>query len=241
MHLSSAIMSSASSTSRSPIRIAPSIVSADFGRLAEEVRAAEAGGADWIHVDVMDGRFVPNITIGLPVVRALRKVTRVPLDVHLMITEPERYVDAFCDAGADYVTVHVEACIPLHRTMEQIRSRGAHPGIALNPATSEEALRYSIEQVDVVLVMSVSPGFGGQSFIPSVVPKIAAIRKMIDASGRGVALELDGGVDATNAEAAARAGARVLVAGHAVFAKDDYSRAIGSLREAAERGATMPA
>ena len=226
------------STPPSGIRIAPSILSADFGRLAEEVRAAEAGGADWIHVDVMDGRFVPNITVGLPVVRALRRVTKVPLDVHLMIEQPERYVDAFCDAGADYVTVHVEACIPLHRTIEQIRARGKHPGVALNPATSEEALRYSIEHVDLVLVMSVSPGFGGQSFIRSVVPKIAAIRKLIDASGRAVELGIDGGIDPTNAETVVRAGARVLVAGTAVFAQDDYSRSIGALREAAARGAT---
>jgi len=226
----------ASSTSPSQLRIAPSILSADFGRLAEEVRAAEAGGADWIHVDVMDGRFVPNITVGLPVVRALRRVTKVPLDVHLMIEQPERYVDAFCDAGADYVTVHVEACIPLHRTIEQIRSRGKQPGIALNPATSEEALRYSIDHVDLVLVMSVSPGFGGQSFIRSVVPKIAAIRKMIDASGRAVELGIDGGIDSTNAEAVVRAGARVLVAGNAIFAQNDYSLAIGSLRKAGGRG-----
>ena len=227
------------STSPSPVRIAPSILSADFGHLAEEVRAAEAGGADWIHVDVMDGRFVPNITIGLPVVRALRTLTKVPLDVHLMIEEPERYVDAFCDAGADYVTVHVEACIPLHRTIEQIRSRGKHPGVALNPATSEETLRYSIEHVDLVLIMSVSPGFGGQSFIKSVVPKITAMRKLIDASGRAVELGVDGGIDPTNAETIARAGARVLVAGNAVFTQDDYSRAIGALRKAGDRGATL--
>ncbi len=226
------------STPPSRIRIAPSILSADFGRLAEEVRAAEEAGADWIHVDVMDGRFVPNITVGLPVVRALRRVTKVPLDVHLMIEQPERYVDAFCDAGADYVTVHVEACIPLHRTIEQIRSLGKHPGVALNPATSEEALRYSIEHVDLVLVMSVSPGFGGQSFIRSVVPKIAAIRKMIDASGRPVELGVDGGIDPTNADTVVRAGARVLVAGNAIFAQNDYSLAIGTLREAGERGAT---
>jgi ribulose-phosphate 3-epimerase len=161
----------------------------------------------------------------------------VPLDVHLMIEEPERYVDAFCDAGADYVTVHVEACIPLHRVIEQIRSRGKHPGIALNPGTSEETLRYSIERVDLVLVMTVSPGFAGQSFIRSVIPKITAIRMMINASGGAIELAVKGGLDPTHAEVAARAGARVLVSGNAVFALENCSQAIGALRTAGKRGA----
>jgi len=200
-----------------PTLIAPSILSADFGRLAEDVRAAEEAGADWIHVDVMDGRFVPNITLGPVIVSAVRRATKLPIDVHLMIVEPERYVDDFHNAGADGLTVHVEASPHLHRTLQHIRSLGARAGVVLNPSTSEESIRYVIDDVDLVLVMSVNPGFGAQSFIPSALPKIRAIRAMIDQAGRDVALEVDGGVSAATASAVVGAGARVLVAGSAVF------------------------
>lgn len=218
------------------ITIAPSILSADFGRLAEDVRAVESAGADWIHVDVMDGRFVPNITIGPLVVRALRKITRLRLDTHLMIVEPERYLEAFAEAGADGLTVHVEACTHLHRTVQQIRALGMKAGVVLNPSTSEDALKYVLDDVDLVLVMSVNPGFGGQSFIEGVLPKVAAIRKMIDASGRDIDLEIDGGISEETAERAVRAGARVLVAGNAVFTQPPYDQAIAKIRAAAEAG-----
>lgn len=202
---------------RCPAKIAPSLLSADFGRLAEEVRAVEAAGADWIHLDVMDGRFVPNLTIGPLVVRAVKEATALPLDVHLMIVEPEKYVAEFVKAGADVVSVHVEASPHLHRTLQQIRAAGAKAGVVLNPHTSEEAIRYVLGDVDLVLVMSVNPGFGGQSFIPSVLPKIAAIRRALDALGREVGLEVDGGVTPGNAGDIIAAGADVLVAGSAVF------------------------
>jgi len=217
------------------VRIAPSILSADFGRLAEEVRAAEAAGADWIHVDVMDGRFVPNITLGPLVVRAVRKVTKLPIDVHLMIVEPERYIGDFAAAGADGIAVHVETCPHLHRTLQQIRDAGKRPGIVMNPSTGEETIRYALGLADLVLVMSVNPGFGGQTFIREVLPKVRAVRAMIDASGREVDLEIDGGIaDDTIGEAAA-AGARVFVAGNAVFTKPDYAAAIAGLRSGAEQ------
>ncbi|MEO5728583.1 MAG: ribulose-phosphate 3-epimerase [Byssovorax sp.] len=200
-----------------PTLIAPSILSADFGRLAEEVRAAEEAGADWIHVDVMDGRFVPNITIGPLIVSAVRRATKLPVDVHLMIVEPERYVEDFCKAGASFLSVHVEASPHLHRTVQQIKAHGAKAGVVLNPHTSEESIRHVIDDVDLVLVMSVNPGFGGQSFIPAALPKLRAIRAMIDRSGRDVMLEVDGGVSAATSGAVVGAGARVLVAGSAVF------------------------
>jgi ribulose-phosphate 3-epimerase len=200
-----------------PTLIAPSILSADFGRLAEEVRAAEEAGADWIHVDVMDGRFVPNITIGPLIVSAVRRATKLPVDVHLMIVEPERYVEDFCKAGASFLSVHVEASPHLHRTVQQIKAHGAKAGVVLNPHTSEESIRHVIEDVDLVLVMSVNPGFGGQSFIPAALPKLRAIRAMIDGSGRDVMLEVDGGVSPATSSAVVGAGARVLVAGSAVF------------------------
>ena len=217
---------------RPDILVAPSILSADFARLAEEVRAVEAAGADWLHVDVMDGRFVPNITIGPPVVRALRRVTRLPLDVHLMIVEPERYVDAFAEAGADTITVHVEACTHLHRTLCHVRSLGKRAGVTMNPSTPEDSLRYVLEVCDQVLVMSVNPGFGGQSFLREVLPKVSAIRRMIDATGRPIDLEIDGGITAETAPEAIAAGARVLVAGNAVFNAPDYAAASGALRGA---------
>ncbi|MFT3773478.1 MAG: ribulose-phosphate 3-epimerase [Minicystis sp.] len=197
--------------------IAPSILSADFGRLDEEIRAVEAAGADWIHLDVMDGRFVPNITIGPLVVDAVRRATKLPLDVHLMIVEPERYVDDFRKAGADWIAVHVETSPHLHRTLQHLRSIGAKAGVVLDPHTPEESIRYVLGDLDLVLVMSVNPGFGGQSFIPGVLPKIRALRSMIDRAGLDVALEVDGGVSQATVGAVVGAGARVLVAGSAVF------------------------
>ncbi len=216
-----------------PILIAPSVLSADFGRLAEEVTAVEAAGADWIHVDVMDGRFVPNLTIGPPVVRAIRKATRLPVDVHLMIVEPEKYFEAFGEAGADGLSIHIEACAHAHRALQHIRSLHMKAGIVLNPQTSEEAIRYVLPETDLVLVMSVNPGFGGQSFIPNVLPKVAAIRKMIDDAKLETVLEIDGGIDERTAGPAVAAGARALVAGSAVFTKPDYEAAISALRYAA--------
>jgi ribulose-phosphate 3-epimerase len=219
------------------IVIAPSILSADFSRLGDEVRAVEAAGADWIHVDVMDGRFVPNITIGPPVVKAIRKVTKLPLDVHLMIVEPEKYLDDFARAGADTLTVHVEACPHLHRTLQHIRGLGKRAGVVLNPSTHESTLSYVMELADLVLVMSVNPGFGGQSFLPGVLPKVRAIRAMIERAGRPIDLEIDGGIAEDTAALATAAGARALVSGNAVFTKKDYREAIATLRREGERGA----
>jgi ribulose-phosphate 3-epimerase len=208
------------------IRIAPSILSADFGRLDEEVRAVEAAGADWIHVDVMDGRFVPNITLGPVVVDAVRRATKLPIDVHLMIVEPERYVDDFRKAGADCISVHVEVSPHLHRTLQHIRSLGAHAGVVLDPHTPEEAIRYVLGDLDLVLVMSVNPGFGGQSFIPAALPKLRALRRMIDRAGLDVALEVDGGVSPATSGEVVGAGARVLVAGSAVFGAVKHGEAV---------------
>jgi ribulose-phosphate 3-epimerase len=216
--------------------VAPSILSADFGRLAEEVRAVERAGADWIHVDVMDGRFVPNITIGAPVVKAIRAATKLPVDVHLMIVEPERYLEDFARAGADGLTVHVETCPHLHRTLQQVRSLGKRAGVVLNPSTHECTLEYVLDVADLVLVMSVNPGFGGQAFIPEMLPKVRAIRRMIDRSGRNIDLQIDGGIGPETAAQATDAGARVLVAGSAVFNGGQYAQAIETIRREGERG-----
>src|SRR5512143_3997457 len=218
-----------------PIRIAPSLLSADFGRLAEEVRAVEAAGADVIHVDVMDGRFVPNITVGPLVVQAVRRVTRLPIDAHLMIVEPERYVEAFAKAGADLVSVHAEASPHLHRTLQAIRAAGAKPAVALNPATGLEAVEYVLGDCAMVLLMTVNPGFGGQSYVEAVTEKVRRLRAMADARGQALDIEVDGGVKPDTAARAAAAGANVLVAGTAVFGQKDYGAAIRALRESAAR------
>jgi ribulose-phosphate 3-epimerase len=218
------------------VRIAPSILSADLGRLDEEIRDAEAGGADWIHVDVMDGRFVPNITLGPVVVAAARRSTKLPLDVHLMIVEPERYVDAFAEAGADVISVHAEASVHLQRTLSQIRALGKRAGVVLNPHTPETVIEYVLGDLDLVLLMTVNPGFGGQSFIASVLPKIEAVRQMIDRAGLSIDLEVDGGIAVDTAKRVVDAGARVLVAGNAVFGKPDRKKAIADIRRAASGG-----
>ena len=214
------------------MKIAPSILSADFAALGEEIARVEAGGADQLHVDVMDGRFVPNLTIGPVVLAAIRKRTRLPLDVHLMIVEPERYLAEFVRAGADMVTVHVEACPHLQRTLTQIRDLGARAGAALNPSTPPAALEYVLDDLDLVLVMSVNPGFGGQKFIPSAYPKIRQVRTML--GGRSVDVSVDGGVKLDHARPLAEHGASVLVAGSAVFEAPDPAEMIKRLRSAAE-------
>jgi ribulose-phosphate 3-epimerase len=222
----------------SPVKIAPSILSADFTRLGEQIREAQEGGADWIHVDVMDGHFVPNITIGPLVAAAARRATTLPIDVHLMIEKPERYLAAFAEAGADYLTVHVETSPHLHRTVQQIRELGVKPGVTLNPATPAESLDEILPYVDLVLVMSVNPGFGGQSYIPGSTAKIAKIRRMLDERGlRHVELQVDGGVAPDTAAQVARAGASCVVAGSAVYnTKAPVADNLRRLREALDGG-----
>jgi ribulose-phosphate 3-epimerase len=208
------------------VSIAPSILSSDFGRLEEEIKAVEKAGADIIHVDVMDGRFVPNITIGPKVVQAVRKATSLPIDVHLMIVEPDKYIQEFAEAGADYLTVHSEACIHLNRTLAAIREQGVKAGVALNPSTPLCDLDWVWEYMDLLLIMSVNPGFGGQEFIPNCLEKISGARVEIDMRGMDVVLEVDGGIKITNAKEVAESGADILVAGSAVFGTSDYKKTI---------------
>lgn len=215
------------------LRIAPSILAADFAALGEAVRAAERGGADLIHLDVMDGHFVPNLTIGPPVVRSLRRVTRLPLDVHLMIEEPDRYLEAFAEAGASILTVHVEAAVHLHRTVTHIRRLGLQAGVALNPATPVVALEEVAPEVDLVLVMTVNPGFGGQTFIHRSQDKIRTARALLERAGSGAMIEVDGGIDCETAPGVVAAGAEVLVAGSAIFGAADPEAATRDLRRAA--------
>ncbi|OGW38108.1 MAG: ribulose-phosphate 3-epimerase [Nitrospirae bacterium GWD2_57_9] len=215
------------------IKIAPSILSADFARLGDEIKAVEAAGADIIHVDVMDGHFVPNITIGPLIVEAARRSTKLPLDVHLMITNPELYIADFAKAGADYITVHAETAFHLNRLIQSIKEhQGVRAAVSLNPATPLTALDYVLSDLDMVLIMSVNPGFGGQAFIPSALDKIARLRKRIDDLGLKVEIEVDGGVKPDNAAEVIRAGADILVAGSAVFGAKDYAAAIKGIRAA---------
>lgn len=217
-----------------PIYIAPSILSADFARLAEEVAAVERAGADLLHVDVMDGHFVPNLTVGPPIVESLKKVTKLPLDVHLMITNADAFIPEFAEAGADYLTVHVEACPHLHRTIQSIKERGVKAGVTLNPATPLTSLQEILADVDLVLIMSVNPGFGGQKFIQSVLQKIKAARGMLDQIHSSALLEVDGGVKIENARQIIEAGATALVAGSAIFTHPDYAATIAAMRAAGE-------
>ena len=219
------------------VKIAPSILAADFAHLAEAIQGAEAAGADYIHVDIMDGHFVPNISIGPPVVRSVRRITQLPLDVHLMISDPMRYAPVFADAGADGLTVHVEATPHLHRAVEQIRKLGVCPGVSLNPATPVAAISEILNDVDLVLVMTVDPGFGGQSFNERMPHKIARVRKMLESVESEAEIEVDGGIDSHTAERVVAAGATVLVAGTAVFgAQEGIAAAITAIREAGQRG-----
>ncbi|RMH32708.1 MAG: ribulose-phosphate 3-epimerase [Nitrospirae bacterium] len=217
-----------------PVLIAPSILSADFGHLADAVKQVEAAGADWIHVDVMDGHFVPNLTAGPPIVEALRSVTDLPLDVHLMVTNPDALIGEFARAGANHLTVHVETCPHLHRTLQRIHEHGMKAGVTLNPATSVVTLEEILTSVDIVLVMSVNPGFGGQPFIESCLDKIARVRRMLDHVHSQALLEVDGGVNLAKAGPIVRAGADVLVSGSAIFTSNDYSKTISQLRMAGE-------
>ena len=212
------------------ILIAPSLLAADFARLKEEIDAVEAAGADWLHLDVMDGHFVPNISFGPPVIAALRRYTRLPFDVHLMVTPADPVIAACIDAGADHVSIHPESGPHLHRSLQMIRARGKKAGVVLNPATSVESVRWVLDIVDIILVMTVNPGFGGQQFLDSQLPKIAELRQIINSTGRNIALQLDGGVTPTTAGRAIDAGADTLVAGTAIFGTQDYAAAVSEIR-----------
>lgn len=212
------------------VKIAPSILSADFSKLGEEITAVEKAGADYIHIDVMDGHFVPNITIGPLIVEAIRPITKLPLDVHLMIENPDQYIEAFAKAGADYITVHVEACRHLHRTIQNIKSFGIKAGVVLNPATPVESIQHIIADIDMVLLMSVNPGFGGQKFIPEVLPKIKKVKRMAEEKGLALEIEIDGGVNPETGKQCMEAGANVLVAGSAIYNQPDYAKAISLIR-----------
>jgi ribulose-phosphate 3-epimerase len=214
--------------------IAPSILSADFSRLGEEIRAVEAAGAEVIHVDVMDGHFVPNITIGPLVVKAVRQVTELPVDVHLMITEPDRYLQDFADAGADWITVHVEACVHLHRTLTYIHDLGKKAGAVLNPATPLSTLDHVLDDLDLVMLMSVNPGFGGQSFIESTIEKTRMLRSMLDAVNPEAGIEIDGGISPSTIARVAAAGANIFVAGSAIYGQDDYAARIQEMKSLAK-------
>ncbi len=218
--------------------IAPSILSADFGRLAEEIKAVEKAGADMLHLDVMDGRFVPNITIGPPVVAAVKKYATLPLDVHLMIVEPDRYLDAFAEAGADVITVHAEATFHLQRTVARVRELNKKAGVALNPSTSLSAVEWILSDVDMVLIMTVNPGFGGQAYIPAMTGKIELLRSQLTRSGLPVDIEVDGGITAENVSEAVGAGANVIVSGSGIFGTKDYAKTIARMREGIRRTAS---
>ncbi|WP_175988914.1 ribulose-phosphate 3-epimerase [Bacillus sp. Marseille-Q1617] len=213
------------------MKIAPSILSANFAELGKEIKDVENGGADYIHIDVMDGHFVPNITMGPMVVKAIRPLTELPLDVHLMIANPDQYIEAFADAGADYITVHVEAAPHLHRTIQLIKSKGVKAGVVLNPATPADWIKPILEDIDMVLLMTVNPGFGGQSFIPSVVPKIKQIRSWAEVMNPALEIEVDGGINPETAAVCADAGADVFVAGSAIYNRSDRGAAIQELRK----------
>lgn len=212
------------------IKIAPSILSADFSKLGEEIKDVERGGADIIHVDVMDGHYVPNITIGPLVVESIRPITKLPLDVHLMIENPDNYIESFAKAGADYITVHVEACRHIHRTIQLIKSHGVKPGVVLNPGTPVQLIEPIIEELDMVLLMSVNPGFGGQKFIPSVLNKIRQVKELAEQKGIDLEIEVDGGINEETAPLCMEAGATVLVAGSAVYDQSDRGEAILKLK-----------
>ncbi len=214
--------------------IAPSLLAADFGRLAEEVTAVTEAGADWIHLDIMDGHFVPNLSFGPMVVKAIRRASSLPFDVHLMIEDPDHFAPLFRDAGADSITIHAESCRHLHRSLQLLREIGVQVGVSLNPHTPLNLLEHLLEQLDMVLLMTVNPGFGGQRFIPEILPKIKALRKMVEARGLDLDIQVDGGVNSFTARQVVNAGAHILVAGSAIFGQRDYAAAITAIRQAAE-------
>lgn len=218
-----------------PIKIAPSILAADFGRMAAEINEVAAAGADMIHVDVMDGRFVPNLTMGADMVRMVRSTTHLPIDVHLMVGEPERHVEGFAEAGADWITIHLEATANVQATLHSIKELGKRAGLALNPQSAETSLEYLLDDVDLILVMTINPGFAGQAFLPGMLPKLRRIQRLVSEAGRSIAIEVDGGIGPRTARLVADAGADTLVAGTAVFRRPDRGQAISEIRTAATR------